>query len=78
MNAGLTASRELVDPRVAATGGTRTSAKANYDWPGMMEESSWRRTPVHHATSMYGCSRCGTKFTGPHAVYTHLAKRHGR
>jgi len=44
----------------------------------MVEDSSWRRSEVHRATRFYGCFLCGTKFTGPHAVYTHLAKLHDR
>jgi hypothetical protein len=68
----------LVDPRVARHGGTRKSRKDNYDFPGMVDDSSWRRTKIHRATSWYGCALCGQKFSGPHAVYTHLAKRHDR
>jgi hypothetical protein len=68
----------LVDPRVAAHGGGRRNAKANYDFPGMMDAASWRRTQVHQHNHWYGCSICGQGFAGPHAVYTHLAKRHDR
>jgi len=68
---------ELIDGRVAKVGGYRTSTKDNYDFPGMQDDTTWRRGRVHRATSLYACSRCGAKFTGPHAVYTHLAKRHG-
>jgi hypothetical protein len=68
----------IVDPRVAQRGGWRTSPKSNYDFPGMMDDANWRRTQVHKATAWYGCAPCGQKFTGPHAAYTHMAKRHGR
>ena len=68
----------LVDPRVAKHGGTRRNAKANYDFPGMMDAASWRRTQVHQHTYGYWCGLCGQRFAGPHAVYTHLAKRHDR
>jgi hypothetical protein len=68
--------REVVDPRVANHGGTRTDRKSNYDFPGMMEQASWRRTKVHKHTRWYGCARCGQKLSGPHAVYTHFAKVH--
>jgi len=70
--------RVLVDARVARRGGTRRDAKHGYDFPGMVETASWRRTQAHQATRFYGCSLCGTKFTSPHAVYTHLAKVHDR
>jgi hypothetical protein len=73
---GEAAPQELVDPRVARVGGSRRDRKANYDFPGMMDAASWRRTEVHKHTHWYGCSLCGQKFAGPHAVYTHLAKRH--
>jgi hypothetical protein len=73
-----TAVRPLVDPRVARHGGTRTDPKSNYDFPGMTEESTWRKSRVHQATHWCGCALCGQKFSGPHAVYTHLAKRHDR
>ena len=72
------APENLVDPRVAAHGGTRRNAKANYDFPGMMDAASWRRSEAHAGTRWYGCSICGQGFAGPHAVYTHLAKRHDR
>jgi len=68
----------VIDPRVAKHGGTRRDVKANYDFPGMMDAASWRRTDVHKATAFYGCALCGQKFAGPHAVYTHLAKIHDR
>ncbi len=68
----------LIDPRVAKHGGTRKSRKDNYDFPGMVDDTSWRRTDVHKATRFYGCTLYGQKFTGPHAVYTHLAKVHDR
>jgi hypothetical protein len=68
----------LVDPRVAKHRGTRRDSKSNYDFPGMVDQASWRRSDVHKATRLYGCSRCGQKFRTPHAVYTHLAKRHDR
>jgi hypothetical protein len=70
--------RALVDPRVARHGGSRRDQKANYDFAGMMDAGSWRRTEVHQHTSFYGCGRCGQKFKTPHAVYTHLAKVHDR
>jgi hypothetical protein len=68
----------LIDPRVAKHGGTRRDPKSNYDYPAMMSDGHWRETLVHRHTRWYGCSRCGQGFTGPHAVYTHLAKRHDR
>ena len=68
----------LIDPRVAKHGGTRNSPKAHYDFAGMMDAASWRRTQVHKHTRWYGCALCGQRFAGPHAVYTHLAKRHDR
>jgi hypothetical protein len=71
-----TRAEALVDPRVAKHGGTRSDPKSNYDFPGMLDAASWRRTQAH--TRWYGCSLCGQKFAGPHAVYTHLAKRHDR
>jgi hypothetical protein len=67
-----------IDPRVAKHGGTRRGAKSNYDFPGMMDAASWRRSLAHRHTSWYGCALCGQKFAGPHAVYTHLAKIHDR
>jgi hypothetical protein len=67
-----------VDPRVAKHGGTRNSPKSTYRFPGLMDQASWRRTQVHQHTHWYGCSICGQGFAGPHAVYTHLAKRHDR
>jgi hypothetical protein len=73
-----TAPQPLVDPRVAKHGGTRRSRKANYDFPGMTDDATWRRTKVHKSTSYYGCALCGQRFSGPHAVYTHLAKVHDR
>jgi hypothetical protein len=72
------APQELVDPRVAKHGGTRRDAKSNYDFPGMMDAASWRRTEVHKHTKYYGCFRCGQRFKGPHAFYTHNAKIHDR
>jgi hypothetical protein len=71
-------SRDLVDPRAAKHGGTRRNGHANYDFPGMVDGASWRRTRLNEATYYYGCALCGQKFTGPHAVYTHLAKVHDR
>jgi hypothetical protein len=68
----------LVDPRVAKRGGWRTNPKSNYDFPGMSDRRDWCKTQVHKATSFYGCAHCGTKFSSPHAVYTHLAKIHER
>jgi hypothetical protein len=44
----------------------------------MMDAASWRRKEVHKHTHWYGCSLCGCKFAGPHAVYTYLAKIHDR
>jgi hypothetical protein len=69
---------DLLDERVVKVGGTRRSSKSTYDFPGMAGDGEWRRSQAHKATLFYGCSLCGTKFTGPHAVYVHLAKRHGR
>jgi hypothetical protein len=63
---------------VAAHGGTRRDAKAKYQFSGQMDAASWRRTQVHEHTRYYGCGVCGQRFAGPHAVYTHLAKRHDR
>jgi hypothetical protein len=72
------ASDGLIDPRIAKRGGYRTNPKHGYDFPGMAADSDWRKTDVHKATAWYGCALCGTKFTGPHAVYTHLARVHDR
>lgn len=72
------ASDGLIDPRIAKRGGYRTNSKSHYEFPGMQDRSSWRRSAVHAATSFYGCSLCGQKFVDPHAVYTHLAKVHDR
>jgi hypothetical protein len=66
----------LIDPRIAKLGGTRRDRKATYDFPGMQDQASWRRTLVHEHTYWYGCSLCGVKLAGPSAVYVHLAKRH--
>jgi hypothetical protein len=71
------ASTALIDPRLAEHGGHRRRARDQYEWPGMMERKSWERTLVHQYTSGYGCHRCGTWFSSPHAVYSHLARRHG-
>jgi hypothetical protein len=68
----------LVDPRVAKRGGTRKDRKSNYDYPGMASDGDWRETEVHRHTRWYGCALCGLKVSGPHAVYTHLAKVHDR
>jgi len=68
----------LVDPRVVKHGGTRKDPKSNYDFPGMVDAANWRRTEVQKHTAWYGCAVCGQKFSGPHAVYTHLAKVHDR
>jgi hypothetical protein len=67
-----------VDPRIAATGGARRlkNPKSNYEWPGMMAQPDWLRTTVHEHTSFYGCAKCGQHSKTPHAVYTHLDKRH--
>ena len=70
--------RAEVHPRVAKHGGTRTSPKSGYDFPGMTDAANWRRTEIHKATRFYACQLCGQRFTGPHATYTHLAKRHDR
>jgi hypothetical protein len=70
------APRDLIDVRIARTGGTRTDRKRASWWSGMMHDSTWRRTDVHTATSMYGCAFCGAKFSGPAATYTHIDKRH--
>jgi hypothetical protein len=78
MSAQETATPPLIDPRVAAHGGTRTDPKSNYDFPGMVDAASGRRTKVHKAMRWYACALCGTRFSGPHAVYTHLAKVHDR
>lgn len=67
-----------IDPRVARHGGSRRDPKSNYDFPGMMDAASWRRTLAHQHTHYYGCALCGQKFSGLHAVYTHLAKIHDR
>jgi hypothetical protein len=67
-----------VDPRIAAVGGTRKRAKAEYDYRGMVPWTDWRKTRVHEHTSAYACFHCGQTFATPHAVYTHLAKRHGK
>jgi hypothetical protein len=75
---GTPAEEGIVDPRVAKHGGTRRDAKSNYEFPGMTDAASWRRTKVHKATRYSGCALCGQKFSGPHAVYTHLAKVHDR
>jgi hypothetical protein len=68
----------LIDPRVAKHGGTRNSPKSTYQFPGLMDQASWRRTKVHASTSYYGCGLCGQRFAAPAAVYCHLAKRHDR
>lgn len=70
-------SSEIVDPRVAAHGGTRQGERDNYEFPGMAELSNWRRTREHKASS-YSCALCGMKASSPHAIYTHLAKIHDR
>jgi hypothetical protein len=76
--AALSAPHALIDPRVAKHGGTRNNAKSNYDFPGMMDAASWRRTQVHQHTYGYWCGLCGQRFAGPHAAATHLAKIHDR
>jgi hypothetical protein len=78
MNAPVSPTHALVDPRVAKVGGTRRSPKANYDFPAMVDAASWRRTEIHRFTRWYGCAFCSQTFKGPHAVYTHLAKCHDR
>ena len=72
------ASDGLIDPRVAKHGGYRTDPKSHYEWPGIIDRSSWRRSKVHKATSYYGCALCGQQYADAHAVYTHLAKVHDR
>jgi len=66
----------MVDPRVAAVGGTRRNGKAGYHYPGMARLGDWETTAAHKSTSYYGCFLCGQGFKTPHAVYTHIAKRH--
>ena len=56
----------------------RRRSGLGYDFPGMMDERTWRRRPVHQHMSFYGCAHCGARFNGPHAVYVHLAKVHDR
>jgi hypothetical protein len=68
----------LVDPRVAKHGGTRKSPKSTYQFPGQMDQASWRRTELHANTTYYGCGLSGQRFAAPAAVYCHLAKRHDR
>jgi hypothetical protein len=70
------AAKALIDPRIAQRGGSRAHSKDQYHFEGMMERKSWERTRVHKHTSGYGCHRCGTWFSSPHAVYAHLARRH--
>jgi hypothetical protein len=67
-----------VDPRIAAAGGVpvRADGAGGYNYPGMQEFSNWRKTRAHEHASSYSCARCGQAFHSPHAVYTHLAKRH--
>jgi hypothetical protein len=68
-----------VDPRIAAVGGVpiREDGAGGYNYPGMQPFKDWCRTTVHQHTRSYGCGRCGQALHSPHAVYTHLAKRHG-
>jgi hypothetical protein len=66
-----------LDPRIAATGGKRESG-GRYIWPGMMDHRSWERTLAHRHTRQYSCGRCGQAFKNPDAVYTHMAKVHGK
>ena len=68
----------LTDPRIAAAGGSarRNDGAGGYNYPGMATAAHWAATGVHRATHFYGCAFCGKKFKGPHAVYTHIAKRH--
>jgi hypothetical protein len=66
------------DARVLKHGGTRSNPKHTYSFPEMVADGPWRQTAIHKATRWYGCALCGQKFTGPHAVYTHLAKLHNR
>jgi hypothetical protein len=68
-----------IDPRIAATGGNPVrGGKGGYIWPGMVPLKDWQRTRLHQHTNSYSCGRCGQAFNSPHAVYTHMAKRHGR
>jgi hypothetical protein len=67
-----------IDARIARRGGWRTDAKSNYEFAGMLADRDRRQTAAHRATAWYGCALCGQKFTGPHAVYAHLAKVHER
>jgi hypothetical protein len=76
--AAVGAPQALIDPRVAKHGGTRKNAKSAYTYPGMTDEASWRRAEVHQHTYGYWCGLCGQRFAGPHAYYTHSAKRHDR
>jgi hypothetical protein len=77
-------SERPVDTRIAGTGGRQLRSgdpKSGYTWLGMAAPADWGRTLVHEHTRWYGCARCGVKFTGPsgpQAVYTHMAKVHGR
>jgi hypothetical protein len=68
------------DPRIAAAGGSarRNDGAGGYNYPGMATAAHWAETRVHGATHCYGCVFCGKKFKGPHAVYTHIAKRHAK
>jgi hypothetical protein len=74
-------STQTIDPRIAAAGGSparpnRTDTRGGYNYSGMASAAHWAQTAVHQATHWYGCAFCGQKFKGPHAVYTHIAKRH--
>jgi len=71
------ATKPLVDPRVAKHGGYRTDPKAHYEFPGMTDRATCRRTDIHKV-SLYFCGFCGKQFGDTHAVYTHLDKRHDR
>jgi len=66
-----------IDPRLRAAGAVAIrGGKGGYQFPGMMSASHWARTWVHRLTRQYSCAFCAQGFNGPHAVYTHVAKRH--
>ena len=66
-----------IDPRIAAAGGKPDNAGGGYRYLGMMRWVHWKASSVHRFTHYYGCARCGLRFKTPHAVYTHIAMRHG-
>ena len=55
------ASDGLIDPRVARHGGYPTSDRDNYDFPGMQDDTTWRRSQIREATRFYGCALCGSR-----------------